>query len=150
MCKRSWIIAVALLVVMIVVIIGAAATKRTAPKSKQQPQAKMTQAKSVSKQPALPKLVDVGAEKCIPCKMMIPVLDQLEKEYKGKLLVEFIDAWKHPSAKTKYRIKMIPTQILYDAKGKEIARHEGYFPKEDIIAEFKKHGIKLDTGGKHD
>jgi thioredoxin 1 len=88
-------------------------------------------------------VVDVGAQKCIPCKMMIPVLDQLKKEYKGKLLVEFVDVWKYPSAKTKYRIKMIPTQILYDAKGKEISRHEGYFPKEDVLGEFKKHGIKL-------
>jgi thioredoxin 1 len=143
MCKRSWIIAVALLMVTLVVIIGACATKNTAPKSKQQPHAKTTKAKSTPKQPALPRLVDVGAQKCIPCKMMIPVLDQLKKEYKGKLLVEFVDVWKYPSAKTKYRIKMIPTQILYDAKGKEISRHEGYFPKEDVLGEFKKHGIKL-------
>jgi len=147
MCKRSWIIAVALLAVMLFVTIGAAATKNTAPKSKQQPQAKTTKAKSTPKpapkQPALPRLVDVGAEKCIPCKMMIPVLDQLKKEYKGKLRVEFVDVWKNPGAERKYRIKMIPTQILYDAKGKEISRHEGYFPKGDIIAEFKKHGVKL-------
>jgi len=147
MCKRSWIIAVALLAVVLVMSIGTAATKNTAPKSKQQPHAKTTKAKSTPKpapkQPALPKLVDVGAEKCIPCKMMIPVLDQLKKEYKGKLLVEFVDVWKTPAANTKYRVKMIPTQVFYDAKGKEIFRHEGYFPKEDIIAEFKKHGVKL-------
>ena len=91
----------------------------------------------------LPKIVDVGAEKCIPCKMMVPVLDQLRKEYKGKLHVEFIDVWKNPDAGKKYRVKMIPTQILYDSKGKEIARHQGFWSKQDILAEFKKHGIKL-------
>jgi thioredoxin 1 len=101
------------------------------------------QVKKTVRAKTLPKLLDLGADKCIPCKMMFPVLDDLKKGYKGRLAVQFIDVWKNPSAKDKYKIKMIPTQIFYDAKGKEVFRHEGYFPKEDILAEFKKHGIKL-------
>jgi thiol-disulfide isomerase/thioredoxin len=38
---------------------------------------------------ALPRLVDLGADKCIPCKMMAPVLKELTKEYEGRMTVEF-------------------------------------------------------------
>lgn len=91
----------------------------------------------------LPKLLDLGAKKCIPCKMMIPVLEELTKEYQGKLRVEFIDVWEHPEAGDKYEIQSIPTQIFYDAEGKEFFRHEGFFSKEDILAKFKEKGISF-------
>jgi len=98
-------------------------------------------AKTETKQ--LPKLLDLGATKCIPCKMMAPILEELAKEYKGQLEVQFIDVWKDQKAAEKYKINSIPTQIFYDAKGKEFFRHVGYFPKEDILKTFEKHGIKL-------
>ena len=66
---------------------------------------------------ALPRLVDLGADKCIPCKMMAPILDELKKEHAGRLRVDFIDVWKNPSAGKTYGIKLIPTQIFYDASG---------------------------------
>jgi thioredoxin 1 len=94
----------------------------------------------------LPRLLDLGATKCIPCKMMVPVLDSLKKEYKGKLQVEFIDVWENRSAGGKYKINSIPTQIFYDANGREFFRHAGYYPKEDILAKFKEHGINLVKG----
>jgi thioredoxin 1 len=92
---------------------------------------------------SLPRLLDLGATKCVPCKMMVPVLDELTKEYKGKLRVEFIDVWKDEKAAEKYKVQSIPTQIFFDAKGKEVYRHVGYFPKEDILKTFQDHGIKL-------
>lgn len=91
----------------------------------------------------LPRLVDLGATKCIPCKMMAPILEELAKEYKGKLDVQFIDVWENQKAGQKYGIKSIPTQIFYDANGKEFFRHEGFFSKEDILAKFEAQGIKL-------
>jgi thioredoxin 1 len=91
----------------------------------------------------LPKLLDLGATKCIPCKMMAPILEELAKEYKGRLEIEFIDVWKDQKAAEKYKIQSIPTQIFYDAKGKEFFRHVGFFPKEDILKTFEKQGIKL-------
>ncbi len=91
----------------------------------------------------LPRLLDLGATGCIPCKMMVPVLDGLAKDYKGKLTVEFIDVWKNPSAAEKHKIQSIPTQIFYDANGKEFNRHVGFIPKEDIMKVFKDKGIKL-------
>lgn len=92
---------------------------------------------------ALPKLIDLGADKCIPCKMMAPVLEALKKEYAGKLNVQFLDVWKNPDADKPYGIEMIPTQIFFDAAGKELFRHVGFFGKEDILAKWKELGVEL-------
>nr|HDM59737.1 thioredoxin [Bacillota bacterium] len=92
----------------------------------------------------LPRLVDLGAGKCIPCKMMVPILDELKMEYKDKFDVVVIDVWKNRSAGRKYRIRVIPTQIFYDAAGKELYRHQGFFAKDDILKKWKELGIELD------
>ena len=92
----------------------------------------------------LPRLLDLGADKCIPCKMMAPILEELKTKYNGKLQVDFIDVWKNPGEANKYKISIIPTQIFYDASGKELFRHEGFFAKEDIIAKWKEFGINLE------
>jgi thioredoxin 1 len=92
---------------------------------------------------ALPRLVDLGADKCIPCKMMTPILEELKREYAGQLEVEFIDVWKNPDEAKKYEINIIPTQIFYDASGKELFRHEGFISKEDILGEWKELGVEL-------
>ncbi|MHC4068820.1 MAG: thioredoxin family protein [Planctomycetota bacterium] len=91
----------------------------------------------------LPRLVDLGADKCIPCKMMAPILEELKTEYEGRLEVEFIDVWKNPGAGREYAIRVIPTQIFYNEKGKELFRHEGFFSKADILGKWKEFGIEL-------
>jgi thioredoxin 1 len=91
----------------------------------------------------LPRLVDLGADKCIPCKMMKPVLDELRSEYKGILDVVFIDVWKDEAAGQKYGIRVIPTQIFIDPDGKELFRHEGFFSKKDILAKWKTLGFEI-------
>ena len=101
------------------------------------------QLSDVEQSEALPKLVDLGADKCIPCKMMAPILEELKKEYTGVFNVEFIDVWKNPDAGKKYGIRIIPTQIFFDASGNELFRHEGFFSKEDILAEWKQLGVEL-------
>lgn len=121
----------------------------------EQPQIKENSTQIVKAEPAeinqpenvmpkkLPRLVDLGADKCIPCKMMAPVLKELAAEYKGKLEMVFIDVWKNPQEGPKYKIRVIPTQIFFDASGKELFRHEGFFSKEDILAKWKKLGFDL-------
>ena len=96
----------------------------------------------------LPRLVDVGADKCIPCKMMAPILEELKKEYAGSLEVEFVDVWKNPKAGDKYNIRLIPTQIFYDAAGKEVGRHQGFLSKEGILAAFRQFNVPLNPPGK--
>jgi thioredoxin 1 len=94
-------------------------------------------------QKPLPRLVDLGAGKCASCKMMTSVLDELKTTYAGKLEVVFIDVWENQQAGEQYGIRMIPTQIFYDATGKELFRHEGFFAKEDILAKWKELGVDL-------
>ncbi len=90
---------------------------------------------------ALPRLVDLGAKKCIPCTMMAPILEELKKEYKGVIQVDFIDVWENQNAGQKYGIRAIPTQIFYDASGKELYRHMGFMSKESILAKFQGLGM---------
>ena len=94
-------------------------------------------------EPSLPRLVDLGADKCIPCKQMAPILAAMEKEFAGRMEVEFIDVWKIPSAGELYGVRMIPTQIFYDASGKERFRHEGFFSRQDILSKWKELGVEL-------
>jgi len=146
--------ALVLAVVMVAVLFATAVTMATPkkPQSKAKVKVKISSpAKAAKKnkpakpsaQAKLPKLVDLGAEKCIPCKMMVPVLDELRKDYKGKLEVVFIDVWQNRNAAEEYKIRAIPTQIFYDKDGRELIRHEGYIPREDIIKVFKEKGVKL-------
>ena len=93
---------------------------------------------------ALPKLVDLGADKCIPCMMMKPILEELKRDYAEKFTVEFIDVWEDPQPGRDLGIKVIPTQIFFDADGEELFRHEGFFSKEDILSIWERHGIDVD------
>ncbi len=92
--------------------------------------------------PGMVTMVDLGAKKCVPCKMMAPIMEELEKEYQDRAAIVFIDVWVNPDAGKKFGIRAIPTQIFYDAKGKEVLRHEGFFDKAGIVAELQKLGVK--------
>jgi thioredoxin 1 len=96
-----------------------------------------------AKNAPLPKLIDLGADKCIPCKMMAPILEELKTEYQGRMEVVFIDVWKNPGAGDAYGVQTIPTQIFFDPSGKELFRHTGFFGKEDILAKWKELGIEF-------
>lgn len=87
-------------------------------------------------------LVDVGAASCIPSKMMAPILEKLEKRYEGKAAVIFIDVRYYPEQARRLGIRGIPTQIFYDAGGKEVHRHIGYMSEAAIVAQFKSMGIE--------
>jgi thioredoxin 1 len=87
-------------------------------------------------------IMELGATTCIPCKMMTPILEELAKEQKGKLDVQFVDVYKRGDLADKFRIRVIPVQIIFDPKGKEVFRHEGFFPKEDLMKQLKKSGLK--------
>ena len=89
--------------------------------------------------------VELGSVRCIPCKKMQPIMDEIEKEYKDQVKVVFHDVWTSegkPFAE-KYKIKLIPTQVFLDSEGKEYYRHEGFFPKEEIVKILKLKGVEL-------
>lgn len=91
----------------------------------------------------LPKLVDLGSDQCIPCKEMAPILEELKTEYSVRFRVEFLDVRKDPALGTAYNIQLIPTQIFFDATGKELFRHEGFYSKEDILVKWKELGLEM-------
>ncbi len=93
----------------------------------------------------LPRLVDLGSVTCIPCKMMAPILEELESDYAGQFDVEFIDVSRNPSAAKKHGIKLIPTQIFLDASGRELFRHQGFFSKEEILSKWKELGFEFSS-----
>ena len=92
----------------------------------------------------LPRMVEIGRDKCVPCKMMAPIITELKEEYTGRLVVESINLNEHPEAVEKYDVLLIPLQIFFDASGKELFRHEDFFSKEDILAKWKELGYSFD------
>lgn len=92
----------------------------------------------------LPKIVDLGAGKCIPCKAMAPILEQLKADFARQFEVEFIDVWKEPSAGEAYGIRLIPTQIFLAPDGAELFRHEGFYSREQILVKWKDLGFSFD------
>ncbi len=90
----------------------------------------------------LPRVVDLGADKCKACRELAPIIAELRREYEGRVLIEFIDVWKDPRAAEPYNIRVIPTQVFFDADGREVWRHEGFLPKADFIAKFAELGVR--------
>jgi FKBP-type peptidyl-prolyl cis-trans isomerase 2 len=88
-----------------------------------------------------PTLAEFGSSTCIPCKQMKPILEQLAIEYEGKLNVVIVEVYEQRELTQQYGIMAIPTQIVFDSSGKEITRHIGLWPKEQIIAQLKKMGV---------
>jgi thioredoxin 1 len=87
-------------------------------------------------------MIDLGAKKCIPCKMMAPILAKMEKQYEGKAAIVFIDVWKHNEQAGRFGIRAIPTQIFFNEDGKEIYRHVGFMDEKSIINQLKKMGVE--------
>ena len=88
--------------------------------------------------------VELGSVRCIPCKMMQPIMKDIEKDYAGQVKVVFHDVWTpegEPFAAS-YKIRVIPTQVFLDKEGKEYFRHEGFFPKDELIKVLQQKGVK--------
>lgn len=87
-------------------------------------------------------MIDLGAKKCVPCKMMAPILAKMEKQYEGRAAIVFIDVWKHNELARRFGIRAIPTQIFYSETGKEVYRHVGFMDEKAIINQLKKMGVE--------
>lgn len=99
-------------------------------------------AEDVSKFPAkgMVTMIDLGAKKCIPCKMMAPILKKMEKTYKGRAHIIFIDVWEKRDQAKRFKIRAIPTQIFFNAQGEEVYRHEGFLDEKSMIEQLAKMG----------
>ena len=86
-------------------------------------------------------MIDLGADSCVPCKLMAPILKKLEKEYSGRAAIVFIDVWKYKDQARRFGIRAIPTQIFFDKEGKEVYRHLGFMSEKAIVTQLKKMGV---------
>lgn len=100
--------------------------KQQATKAKENP---LDKARNTGK----PTLAIFSAASCCGPDQMIPVKEALEKEYDGKINIVYIEPGQKPILAARYSIRSIPTQILYDGKGKEFFRHSGFLSEENII-----------------
>jgi thioredoxin 1 len=87
-------------------------------------------------------MIDLGAKKCIPCKMMAPIMEKMERKYEGKATVVFIDVWEHREQAARFRVRAIPTQIFFNTGGEEVYRHVGFLAEKDIVSQLEKMGVK--------
>ena len=129
-----------IVVVLVIAVAGILAGKRDGANTASPP---ATEATRTPKDKALPQMIELGSKTCIPCQMMQPILEELRKEYQGQIEVPFWDIYDHPDKAKAYGIRVIPTQVFIGADGEEFFRHEGFFPKEDILAKFKEQGVVL-------
>lgn len=86
-------------------------------------------------------MIDLGAKTCVPCKMMAPILVKLEREYKGKADIVFIDVWENREPAQRFKIKAIPTQIFFNAQGEEVYRHLGFLDEKSIVEQLTKMSV---------
>jgi thioredoxin 1 len=87
-------------------------------------------------------MIDLGATECIPCKMMAPILEKLEAAYRDRAVIAFIDVWKHRDQAPRFGIRAIPTQIFFDANGKEVYRHQGFMSENAIVEQLTQMGVE--------
>ncbi|MCD6185471.1 MAG: thioredoxin family protein [Deltaproteobacteria bacterium] len=87
-------------------------------------------------------MIDLGAKKCIPCRMMLPIMEKMEKAYKKNAAIVFIDVWENKDQAKRFGVRAIPTQIFFNPEGKEVYRHVGFMSEKEIVAQFKKMGVE--------
>ncbi|MGQ9559712.1 MAG: thioredoxin domain-containing protein [Candidatus Oleimicrobiaceae bacterium] len=89
-----------------------------------------------------PTLLDLGSDTCVPCKMMKPILDELKEEYKGRANILIVDVYQHRRLARQLQVRVIPTQVFFDGKGKAFWRHEGFLSKAEIVEKLKELGVE--------
>jgi thioredoxin 1 len=89
-----------------------------------------------------PTVIDVGARTCIPCRKMAPILESLAATYRGQASVLFVDLHEDEETARTLRVQMIPTQIFFDAQGREVNRHIGFMDEQAILAQLRTLGVQ--------
>jgi thioredoxin 1 len=95
----------------------------------------------------LPCLVEFGSDECQACKKMVSVLAEAEPRLKGRADLLRVDTDDHPQAAQGWNLRMIPTQVAVSADGKELWRHEGFIPIDELLAELTRVGIECPGAG---
>ncbi len=132
------------LISMVVIVFSSVTTAQNAPKNKSdKPVPSMKEAGPQARRPLLT-FIELGSVNCIPCKAMQKVMKAVEEKYGDQIKIVFYDVWTSEQSRyaKEYNIRLIPTQVFLDESGKELMRHEGFFPEKDIDAFFQSRGLK--------
>ena len=89
-----------------------------------------------------PSLVDFGAKGCIPCEKLAPILETLKTKYEGKANVLFVMVLEQQILAARYSVESIPVQVFFDKDGKEVFRHTGFWPQEQLEKKLAEMGVK--------
>jgi thioredoxin 1 len=100
-------------------------------------QPRPTQAQAAAPAPGKPALYDFGRSMCIPCKEMEKILGSIKGKYGHQIEVRLVMAEKHEDMFKQYKIMLIPTQVFLDAAGKEVFRHVGLYPENELVAKLQ-------------
>jgi len=141
--KQNVLLVIALIVIVAAFVLIKSSINQTGNKSDSQVTSEESKANLQDQvTEKLPMLVDLGRGTCIPCKMMLPILQQLQEEYKGRAIIKIIDIRYDPEPARVYKIRLIPTQIFFDVQGREVYRHEGFMDKSSIKQKLQEIGAK--------
>ena len=91
----------------------------------------------------LPVIADYGADSCIPCKQMAPILKTLNAEMQGKAFIKFVDVWQYNEAAANVPVQVIPTQVFFNADGTP------FVPSEELAKQIQFDMYSDKEGGKH-
>lgn len=142
MNKTVYRVAVVTAVVAAIAIAIVAKQRKSADRESRQGQTGDAQQSTTREGETLPQLLDFGGGVCTPCKLMEPIIEELARDYRGRVDVRLINKREQPALAEKHGIQLIPTQVFLDAAGKEVLRHTGFMPKEDIVAKLKEMGVE--------
>ena len=131
-------------VILLISILGCSGCCKAENETHQEEQLDSKIESAAQKPDAKVTFIEIGSLKCIPCKMMQPIMKEIEEKYKNQVKVVFYDVWtaKGKPFARKYGIRVIPTQVFLDKNGKEYFRHEGFFAKDELIKVLKMQGVK--------
>lgn len=87
-------------------------------------------------------VIEFGGPTCIPCKKMQPILAELQQQFGDRALVRNFYVTEHPKEARVHKVMAMPTQVIFDPSGKEVARHIGFWEKGDFLAALAKVGLK--------
>jgi len=135
MKNRSYYVAAAFILILAFAILCSISDEKSIAAIKVKGNVAKTEAvKKPAKQKARITFLEIGSEKCIPCRMMQPVMKEIEDKYKGKVVVVFYDVSGTMGSMVarQYRVSMIPTQVFLDDQRKEFFRHTGFYPASEI------------------
>ena len=77
-------------------------------------------------------VVEFGGPTCVPCMKMQPVLAEIQTTLGSRAQIRNFYVTQYPREAQAHRIMVMPTQVIFDPSGKEVARHIGYWPKDEF------------------